>query len=35
MVSRAGVILHYFYVQLLLINLILILIVKFDQKSNF
>ena len=28
-------ILHGFYVQLLLINLVLVLIGKFDQKSNF
>jgi len=29
------VVLHSFYVQLLLINFVLVLIGKFDQKSNF
>jgi len=33
--QEPGVVTHSFYVQLLLINLYLVLIVKSDQKPNF
>jgi len=33
--QESGVVMHSFFIQLLSINLVLVLIGKFDQKLNF